>query len=495
MENGLFSRRIKGVVLALFMLVAAGVEVYGQKAMVEVRIVYDYGELTMPIKSSVSVICDGLDSVLWVEPDSTGRISMEVPVGVCWLYGFRGIDDPWALGEHGGYRIDVAGDTTMELTIREGADSRFRYFERYNSRREKDSVLYAEEAKLKSSLNSFDTDYYEKRRNYEVLSDLYAKDLYYPLPQWRTFSNDTILKYLKYSYRKEKRRCGGYYYAIRQLERKLRLEHDRRVKEPQADESWYVPMPELKEEWLTDTVERYDGYYGSAHLNSWWMSEFLKPMGEKSLAYPVPKERVVRLWVAGGLSIPVSYRVERGQVYYAESEHWCGKSSKRFSAALTDAELSTLNRMVDILDTVTDEFRDNLVIDAPTITIEWSGPEMYHNVEVNNTKVFPCLESIIEYLKRIEKRYMKKVSFMVVDDSTGEMLSERKLMIDGHKWHEESYSLSKYSGQDSTYRYMPKGRYRLRIGSGMGYEGFEVRFRVKDDMSLGTIRLKRKKNR
>jgi hypothetical protein len=42
---------------------------------------------------------------------------------------------------------------------------------------------------------------------------------------------------------------------------------------------------------------------------------------------------------------------------------------------------------------------------------------------------------------------------------------------------------------------MPKGRYRLRIGSGMGYDGFEVRFRVKDDMSLGTIRLKRKKNR
>lgn len=492
MENRLFSWRLKGVVLALLMMVVAGVEVYGQTARVEVRIVYDYGELTMPIKSSVSVICDGLDSVLWVEPDSTGRISMDVPIGLCWFYGFRGIDDPWALGEHGGYRIDVAGDTTMELTIREGADSRFRYFERYNSRREKDSALYAEEAKLKSSLNAVNTDYYGNRRNYGVLSDLYAEDLYYPLPRWRTFSNDTVLKYLKYSYRKEKRWSGGYYYAIRQLELKLGLEHDRRVKEPQADKSWYLPMPEVKEEWLTDTVNPYEEYYGSAHLNSFWMGEYLKPMGEKSLAYPVPKERVVRLWWRGGFSCPASYRVERGRFYYAE--RWGKVENKRFRTGLTDAEMDTLNRMVDILDTVTDEFRDNWVIDHETITMEWSGPERYRSVEFYNPKRFPCLARIMEYLMRIEKRYMKKVSFMVVDDSTGEMLSERKLMIDGHKWHEESYSLSN-SRQDSTYRYMPKGRYRLRFENGSRYEGFEVRFRVKEDMSLGTIRLKRKKNR
>lgn len=73
--------------IALLMLVVAGVEMYGQNARVEVRIVYDYGEITMPIKSSVPVMCDGMDSVIWVEPDSMGRVVMGVPQGLWWRRG------------------------------------------------------------------------------------------------------------------------------------------------------------------------------------------------------------------------------------------------------------------------------------------------------------------------------------------------------------------------------------------------------------------------
>ncbi|MBP5240811.1 MAG: hypothetical protein J6Z26_02780, partial [Bacteroidales bacterium] len=101
-------------------------------------------------------------------------------------------------------QLDLQSDTTLEIEVEHGNDHM------YVSRRLKDSLFKAYEAQLLADRNGWDSVRW--RRNYVSLANLCLEDLYYPLPRWRTFSLDEMLKHIKYCYFKDTRKYDYLYY-------------------------------------------------------------------------------------------------------------------------------------------------------------------------------------------------------------------------------------------------------------------------------------------
>ena len=230
----------------------------------------------------VNFICDALDQAVVAIPDSTGYVELRLPRGKCVV-----IPEFYYP-----VTLNLTADTVVErLELTYDAFNRSNI---YRSRHKKDSTLRAEEAALKADLHYVDTSYsfLDPDPNYYLLAQLYEYDLHYPLPRWRTFSRDSALHYLRYSYHQNPERYDYLYYPICQLEHALGLPHDRKVRRPKAPDSrWYAPLPEVKDGWIVDTITSYMDLYDRARNMSHHLALELAPQGEKSLVYPRRKKR------------------------------------------------------------------------------------------------------------------------------------------------------------------------------------------------------------
>ena len=438
-----------------------------------------------PIIFGVAVTCDGLDSVFSVEPDSTGHFRMVVPRGRCVISALM-LDDVC---------LDLQSDTSIALDLivtpwpmhRDG----------YRSRREKDSTLHAREAALKADLYGMDTNRWPHRPNYATLAQMMEDDLFYRLPRWRTYSMDTVLYYLKFCYFCDRNEYDYLYYTIRQMEHRMGLEPDRRVKPPRKpDGRWYCPMPEVPENWMDDTATDYGDLI--AHAREWSRGRALslEPMGEKSLVYPKRKGLAFRMVMDGGLSTPTSVRVEKGRFYYRCREYtWDGEPPKRVDEALdfalTKAELDTMARCIAALDTLT----TNLVgdwpgIDGPTFEFEWVKDGNYRSVICYHPGKEEPIKTLFDYLIRLRLRHLCKVSFYLEDEFPGHRYFSAESYTRGRRWlsFREAH---RWKGEPTTH-YVPKGKYTLSVEK-PGYETIERTVDVKGDVMLDTLRMRHKR--
>ena len=251
----------------------------------------------------VNFICDALDQAVVAIPDSTGYVELRLPRGKCVV-----IPEFYYP-----VTLNLTADTVVErLELTYDAFNRSNI---YRSRHKKDSTLRAEEAALKADLHYVDTSYsfLDPDPNYYLQAQLYEYDLHYPLPRWRTFSRDSALLYLRYSYHQNPERYDYLYYPICQLEHALGLPHDRKVRRPKAPDSrWYAPLPVVKDNWLLDTSTSYMDLYDRARNMSHHLALELAPQGEKSLVYPRRKKPAVRILYSGGLGNSTAIRIEDG---------------------------------------------------------------------------------------------------------------------------------------------------------------------------------------
>ena len=438
-----------------------------------------------PIIFGVAVTCDGLDSVFSVEPDSTGHFRMVVPRGRCVISALM-LDDVC---------LDLQSDTSIALDLivtpwpmhRDG----------YRSRREKDSTLHAREAALKADLYGTDTNRWPHRPNYATLAQMMEDDLFYRLPRWRTYSMDTVLYYLKFCYFCDRNEYDYLYYTIRQMERRMGLEPDLRVKPPRKpDGRWYCPMPEVPENWMDDTATDYGDLIARAREESRWRAQSLEPMGEKSLVYPKRKGLAFRMVMYGGLSTPTSVRVEKGRFYYRCREYtWDGEPPKRVDEALdfalTKAELDTMARCIAALDTLT----TNLVgdwpgIDGPEFYFEWVKDGNYRSVICYHPGKEEPIKTLYDYLIRLRLRHLCKVSFYLEDEFPEHKYFSAESYTRGRRWL-SSREAHRWKGEPTTH-YVPKGKYTLSVEK-PGYETIERPLDVKGDVMLDTLRMRHKR--
>ena len=438
-----------------------------------------------PIIFGVAVTCDGLDSVFSVEPDSTGHFRMVVPRGRCVISALM-LDDVC---------LDLQSDTSIALDLivtpwpmhRDG----------YRSRREKDSTLHAREALLKADLYGMDTNRWPHRPNYATLAQMMEDDLFYRLPRWRTYSMDTVLYYLKFCYFCDRNEYDYLYYTIRQMERRMGLEPDLRVKPPRKpDGRWYCPMPEVPENWMDDTATDYGDLI--AHAREWSKGRALslEPMGEKSLVYPKRKGLAFRMVMDGGLSTPTSVRVEEGRFYYRCREYtWDGEPPKRVDEALdfalTKAELDTMARCIAALDTLTTNLvGDWPAIDGPTFEFEWVKDGNYRSVICYHPGKEEPIKTLYDYLIRLRLRHLCKVSFYLEDEFPGHKYFSAESYTRGRRWL-SSREAHRWKGEPTTH-YVPKGKYTLSVEK-PGYETIERKVDVKGDVMLDTLRMRHKR--
>lgn len=466
-------------IVSVLLLLAVGAR--AQTVTADIRIT----EEGFPVIFGVAVTCDGLDSVFSVEPDSTGHFRMVVPRGRCVISALM-LDDVC---------LDLQSDTTIALDLivtpwpmhRDG----------YRSRREKDSTLHAREAALKADLYGTDTNRWPHRPNYATLAQEMEDDLFYRLPRWRTYNMDTVLYYLKFCYFCDSNEYDYLYYTIRQMEHRMGLEPDLRVKPPrEPDGRWYCPMPEVPENWMDDTATDYGDLIARAREWSRGRALSLEPMGEKSLVYPKRKGLAFRMLMDGGLCSPTSVRVEEERFYYRCREYtWDGEPPDRVDEALdfalTKAELDTLARCIAALDTLT----TNLVgewpdIDGPTFEFEWVKDGNYRSVICYHPGKEEPIKTLFDYLIRLRMRHLYKVSFYLEDEFPGHKYFPAMSYTRGHRWlsFREAH---RWKGEPTTH-YVPKGKYTLSVEK-PGYETYETELDVRGDMALDTIFLQHKR--
>ena len=429
----------------------------------------------------VGVVCDAADSMFFVQPDTMGHFRLEVQRGFCML-SYMNCDDIW---------LDLQSDTSLDIQM---IFTPWPLSRGYHSRSEKDSALLARAAALRADLDGMDTNRWPYQPNYVTLAQEMEDDMFYVLPRWRTFSSDTVLFYLKYCYLKDRKTYDYLYYPICQLEHRLGLKHDRRVRKPKGpDGRWYVPMPEVGEDWLTDTLTDYGGLFGQAKLRSDYFKMDFASQGEPSLVYPRRKKPAVRMLVSGGLSNSTALRVEDGRFYYCTSElPWKQDPDhrERWNVKLTRGELDTLMRCVDTLLMADDKkaLDINYAIDAPNIEFEYSGPDGYRNYICSSPHKHPLTAPLAKYLDTLWRRNVCLVSMPIHDAANGSDISTASIAIDGRNYH--------HLGGSGYFRgpkfYLPKGRYTLRIEC-RGYETYETELDVRGDMALDTIFLQHKR--
>lgn len=466
-------------IVSVLLLLAVGAK--AQPVTADIKIT----EEGFPVIFGVAVTCDGLDSVFSVEPDSTGHFRMVVPRGRCVISALM-LDDVC---------LDLQSDTSIALDLivtpwpmhRDG----------YRSRREKDSTLHAREALLKADLYGTDTNRWPYQPNYATLAQEMEADLFYRLPRWRTYSMDTVLYYLKFCYFCDSNEYDYLYYTIRQMEHRMGLEPDLRVKPPrEPDGRWYCPMPEVPENWMDDTATDYGDLIARAREWSRGRALSLEPMGEKSLVYPKRKGLAFRMLMDGGLCSPTSVRVEEERFYYRCREYtWDGEPPDRVDEALdfalTKAELDTLARCIAALDTLT----TNLVgewpdIDGPTFEFEWVKDGNYRSVICYHPGKEEPIKTLFDYLIRLRMRHLYKVSFYLEDEFPGHKYFPAMSYTRGHRWlsFREAH---RWKGEPTTH-YVPKGKYTLSVEK-PGYETYETELDVRGDMALDTIFLQHKR--
>ena len=431
----------------------------------------------------VSVTCDKLDSTFDVYPDTaTGHFRLVVPRGRCLLHS---IGDEEII-------LDLQSDTTLDL------QAKFHYgYSRidhlFRSRQQKDSTFHARETALLADLDGWDSSYWQPKL--VSLLDLYQADLYYPLPRWRTFDLHTIYNYMVYCYFKNSDKYDYLYYPICQLEQRLGLKHNRRLRKPEgADGGWYVPMPEVKEDWLTDTLTCHSCLLANAKKESDYLKKEFAPQGEPSMVYPHRKKPAVRLLVYGGLSDFTALRVEDGRFYYCTSDKpWEideARHRERWSVKLTRGELDTLWRCVDTLLTAGDEsvLNINYAIDAPNIEFEYSDRDGYRNYVCANPKKHPLTAPLDKYLDTLWRRNVCLLKVPIHDAANGKEISTATITLEGKNYHHVGSS-----GYINGPRfYVPKGKYTLRIEC-IGYEPYERKLDIQGDLTLDTIRLQHKR--
>lgn len=219
---------MKNIFCYILFALAGTTTAMGQTARVEGRIVEKISGMST-YASSAMLICDALDSALTVELDTSGHFVATLPTGRCML----------CVPYFPSVLLDIVADTVIDPIELEYA---YYYYDtdRWESRHRKDSVLRAHEAMLKADLHYYDTtwpEWVEREYNYHRLAYLYDHDMHYPLPQWRTFSRDTALHYLRYCHRQNPERYDYLYYPIRQLEHLLGLPADPAIRPPRLPTS------------------------------------------------------------------------------------------------------------------------------------------------------------------------------------------------------------------------------------------------------------------
>ena len=466
-------------IVSVLLLLTVGAK--AQPVTADIRIT----EEGFPVIFGVAVTCDGLDSVFSVEPDSTGHFRMVVPRGRCVISALM-LDDVC---------LDLQSDTSIALDLivtpwpmhRDG----------YRSRREKDSTLHAREAALKADLYGTDTNRWPYQPNYASLAQMMEADLFYRLPRWRTYNMDTVLYYLKFCYFCDRNEYDYLYYTIRQMEHRMGVEPDLRVKPPRKpDGRWYCPMPEVPENWMDDTATDYGDLIARAREWSRGRALSLEPMGEKSLVYPKRKGLAFRMVMDGGLCSPTSVRVEEERFYYRCREYtWDGEPPKRVDEALdfalTEAELDTLARCIAALDTLT----TNLVgdwpnIDGPTFEFEWVKDGNYRSVICYHPGKEEPIKTLFDYLIRLRMRHLYKVSFHLEDEFPGHKYFSAESYTRGRRWL--SFREAHRWKDEPTTHYVPKGKYTLSVEK-PGYETIERTIDVKGDVMLDTLRMRHKR--
>ena len=473
---------MKNIFCYILFALAGVTAALGQTARVEGRIVGTDGNL-IHFNTTATIICDALDTALTVPLDTSGRFSATVPTGHCL------VDTRAYLPAH----LYIAGDTVVEQI--ELAPN---YYgdDIWQSRKQKDSVLHEREADLKADLHYYDTtwpEWVEREYNYHHLAYLYDHDMHYPLPQWRTFSRDTALYYLRYCHRQDPDHYDYLYYPIRQLEHLLGLPADLSVQLPKPpDERCFVPMPEPKSDWLDDTTTSYMLLFESARRRSKALSDDFAPMGEKSFVYPRRKKTAVRMLIHGGMGEPVALRIEDGRFHYAASNHMfevfgmTPNHFERWSAKLTRAERDTLARCLDILRQAGDQevLDDGLAIDAPSIEIELAGPDGYHRYLCNNPHRHPLTAPLNRLFDSLWVRNTRSLSIAaIVDASDNQVLHFATVTVTGKDIH----TMGRDYDSHSRIR-LPEGRYTVRIES-KGFVPQEYTVRLRDSLRLDTIRL------
>lgn len=480
----------KRLTLALLTL-AIACNVFAQRVTLDARLIEAESGLPIsPIPWRVSIACDALDTLLSFETDSTCRLHVDLPAGRC-------IVCPFSYPE---ICLDLRSDTSFKLHVSApwfSYDSRYLY----RSRRVKDSTLRAEETELLANLNAKDT-VWPYKPNYVYLADLYEADLFYPLPRWRTFSNDTVLKHLKYCYRKDPKEYEYLYYSICQLEHRMGLPHDRRVRPPrQPDRSWYQPMPELKEDWQADSMTCYGCRYEMARMHNRFDSKVFGPMDEWSLVYPRPKHRMVRLSMEGGLSTPNTMRIEDGRYYYRQRDYTFERGDKpcldrSLDFDLTAEELDTIAIYLAAFDTIASGsvLGPGPYIDGATFHLEIADTDGYRDYYFYHPGMVAAMAPLDAYLDSLWGRHVCWVTFRLVDDETGEETSLVRTTLKGKHW----FDATSPHWYGKTRMAMPKGRYTLRIWSERGrwcteYKTVVLHLNVQGDTDLGDIRLHRRK--
>lgn len=431
----------------------------------------------------VNVTCDGLDSTLTVMPDTaTGHFRLVVPRGRCLLNSLYNEE----------IVLDLQSDTVLDLE----AKIRLYYYTLdhvFQSRRQKDSLFRAQETALLADLDGWDSTHWHP--NLVSLLDLYQTDLYYPLPRWRTFNLDVIYNYLIYCYFKDSDEYDYLYYPICQLEHRLGLKHNRSVRKPkEPDGSWYVPMPEVKEDWLADTLTCYSCLFESAKFKSGYLKEYFSSQGEPSMAYPRRKQPAVRLLVYGGMSDFTALRVEDGYFYYCTTDKpWKieeARHRERWSVKLTSGELDTLWSCVDTLLMAGDErvLDDCFGIDAPNIEFEYSDRNGYRNYVCATPGKHPLTAPLDKFLDTLWRRNVCLLKVPIYDADDSVQIINATITLEGQNYHHVGSS-----GYILGPRFfVPKGNYILRIEC-KGYEPFERELNIQGDLSLDTIRLQHKR--
>ena len=475
---------MKNIFCYILFALAGTTAAMGQTARVEGRIVEKISGMST-YASSAMLICDALDSALTVELDTSGHFVATLPTGRCML----------CVPYFPSVLLDIVADTVIDPIELEYA---YYYYDtdRWESRHRKDSVLRAHEAMLKADLHYYDTtwpEWVEREYNYHRLAYLYDHDMHYPLPQWRTFSRDTALHYLRYCHRQNPERYDYLYYPIRQLEHLLGLPADPAIRPPKApDERIFVPMPGPTADWLTDTITSYMSLFESARYRSEIYRSDFAPLGEKSLVYPRRKKTAVRMLVYGGMGNTTAMRIEDGRFHYVTCDRpWAMDTASpsefiRWSVKLTRAERDTLARCLDTLRKGGDQYNldNSMAIDAPNIEIELADPDGYRCYLCNNPDKHPLTIPFDRFLDSLWMRYTRPLSIAaIVDATTHEILHFTTVIVTGKDIRTE---WRHYSGRDR-FR-LPEGKYTVRIE----HEGFvpqEYTVRLRDSLRLDTVRL------
>ncbi len=429
----------------------------------------------------VNFICDALDQAVVAIPDSTGYVELRLPRGKCVV-----IPEFYYP-----VTLNLTADTIVErLELTYDAFNRSNI---YRSRHKKDSTLRAEEAALKADLHYVDTSYsfLDPDPNYYLLAQLYEYDLHYPLPRWRTFSRDSALHYLRYSYHQNPERYDYLYYPICQLEHALGLPHDRKVRRPKAPDSrWYAPLPEVKDGWIVDTITSYMDLYDRARNMSHHLALELAPQGEKSLVYPRRKKPAVRILYSGGLGNSTAIRIEDGRLHYAscdipwrspDESHW----RERWSVKLSRAEIDTMLACLDSLHLLGDQnyLADNIAIDAQNIHIEYTDHTGYHYVDCFEPHKHPETAPIHHYLHRLYRRHSHLLTIGPIVN--GPYNLGGVYTIDGKNIHLEAND----GGFSPRHIRLPEGSYSIRAKA-PGFEPQVFRLRLQADTTIDTLRLK-----